>query len=144
MIPYKHQCYECRRMSAAMSAMQSVDMSGTCTCPRPWGTCKGCNAIGVGNHVGRCPVLRVDGMLGELTREAFAGAWRADVETYEMHADVARLPEVDRLLMRCVRDAAQHNLGDAIDSARSAAAACREVPALGAAVDRIVAILEAP
>ena len=86
-----------------------------------------------------------DRQLGEVTRLALSGAWRADVEAYEMMAaDVARLPEVDRLLTRCVRDAAQHNLGDAIDSARSAAAACREVPSLGAAVDRIVAILEAP
>lgn len=81
--------------------------------------------------------------LGELTRLAFTGDWRDDVEAFEMHADVARLPEVDRLLWRCVRDAAKHNLGDAIDSARSAVAACREVPALAAVVDRIVAILEA-
>ena len=85
-----------------------------------------------------------DRQLGEVTRLALSGAWRTDVEACEMAADVARLPEVDRLLGRCVRDAAQHNLGDAIDSARSAAAACREVPALGAAVDRIIAILEAP
>jgi hypothetical protein len=84
-----------------------------------------------------------DRQLGEVTRLALSGAWRADVEAYEMAADVARLPEVDRLLWRCVRDAAKHNLGDAIDSARSAVAACREVPALAAVVDRIVAILEA-
>lgn len=81
--------------------------------------------------------------LGELTREAFAGAWRADVEAFEMHSDTERLPEVERLLGRAVRQAARGAKADAIDSARSAAAACREVPALAADVARIVAILEA-
>ena len=82
--------------------------------------------------------------LGRIASIAFAGAWRADVEAFEMHSDIERLPEVERLLGRCVRQAAARARADAIDSARSAAAACREVPALGAAVDRIVAILEAP
>lgn len=82
-------------------------------------------------------------LLGRVTRIALAGAWRADVEAFEMQADAERLPEVERLLARAVRAAAGHNLGDAIDAARSAAAACREVPALQAAVDHIIAILEA-
>lgn len=81
--------------------------------------------------------------LGRIASIAYAGAWRDDVEAFEMTADVARLPEVDRLLGRCVRDASKHNLGDAIDSARSAAAACREVPSLAEAVARIITILEA-
>lgn len=144
MIPYKYQCDECRRVSAAIGAMIDTGPCGPCKCPRPWGNCPGCNACGVGNHVGRCRVLLADGMLGELTREAFAGAWRGDVEAYEMHSDTERLPEVERLLGRAVRQAARGARADAIDSARSAAAACREVLALGAAVDRIVAILEAP
>lgn len=87
-----------------------------------------------------------DRRLGEITRVAFAGAWRADVEQFEMHADVERLPEVDRLLGRCVRLAAQGHgraTADAIDAARSAAAACPEVPALAKDVERIIAILEA-
>ena len=84
--------------------------------------------------------------LGEITRLAFAGAWRADVEAFEMHSDLERLPEVDRLLGRCVRLAAQGHgraTSDAIDAARSAAAACPEVPALAKDVERIIAILEA-
>lgn len=85
-----------------------------------------------------------DRRLGELTKIAFAGTWRADVAAFEMHSDLERLPEVDRLLGRAVRQAAANAKADAIDSARSAAAACREVYALQHAVDRIVAILEAP
>ncbi len=81
--------------------------------------------------------------LGELTRIAFAGGWRPAVEAYEQHADVERLPEVERLLTRAVREAANHNLADAIDAARSALASCPGVPALAQDVARIVAILEA-
>lgn len=89
--------------------------------------------------------LRTPGWLrlGELTRIAFAGGWRPAVEAYEQHADVERLPEVERLLTRAVRDAAKHNLGDAIDAARSALASCPGVPALAQDVARIIAILEA-
>lgn len=61
----------------------------------------------------------------------------------EQHADVERLPEVERLLTRAVREAANHNLADAIDAARSALASCPGVPALAQDVARIVAILEA-
>ena len=84
--------------------------------------------------------------LGRVASIAFAGAWRGDVEAFEMHADAERLPEVERLLGRCVRQAAQatpRSISDAIDSARSAAAACREVPSLALACDAIITILEA-
>ena len=81
--------------------------------------------------------------LGAVTRIAFAGAWRGDVEAFEMHADAERLPEVDRLMSRCVLRAARGATADAIDDALSAAAACPEVPALAMDVERIIAILRA-
>lgn len=101
----------------------------------------------LGNAVAKSSVTEAiqeqDRRLGQMARIALADGWRVDVATFETFADAERLPEVDRLMTRAVRAAAEHNLGDAIDSARSAAAACREVPALQAAVERIIAILEA-
>lgn len=89
-------------------------------------------------------VARANQLLGELTQIAFAGTWRGDVEAFDMCADVERYTEVSRLLTLAVKLAAQGNWSDAIDSARSAAATCPEVPALAADVGRIIAILEAP
>lgn len=119
--------------------------------------CRVCNTPPGRSHIPGCSEFQrawranaartaKDAKLGAVTRIAFAGAWRADVEAFEMHADAERLPEVDRLLGRCVRLAAQGHgraTADAIDAAQSAAAVCPEVPALAKDVERIIAILRA-